>query len=183
MTEKETQIIAEMKKEIRIKRNDSRREYKCYYAGVNIYRKRHKLMGASAVILSTLAGSAFLTHTTVQLKYADYLASMLSLLAALMTGLNTFYGFSETINSFANSGRRWYHLRDRYTSFLIEIDRYQGEDEDAFQKLLDRYHELSDICLKIREESIPIPGWLFTKFENTIDKAEGPEFIHSQLGA
>lgn len=166
----ENKVLIELEKEVRMKRNECRREYKCYFGAANNYRNKHTLFGVTALILGTLAGSGFIARATIEMQYLTYFASLFSLVAALFTGLITFNRYSERAVLFEKSGRNWENIRDKYSRLLLEI--YSVETEKDIKKLLSDYDNLSTQRLKIREDSVGYPGWLFKKFEHLKDKTE-----------
>ena len=168
--------LIELEKELKIKRRECRREYKCHFGAANNCRNKHNLFGILAIALGTIAGSGFLAKAILHFQYLEYFSSLFTLAAAFLTGLLTFNKYLEKAGLYAKAGRNWERMRDGYSKLLLKL--YSVKDEIEVSKLLLGYDKLSEQRLTLREETVEYPEWLFKKHEHIKDKTELVENIH-----
>lgn len=166
----QNKALHELDKDLKIKRREARREYKCHFGAAEHYRKSHKICGSVAIICGIVAGSAFFAEASQALPFLKYFASFLALVAACLTGLITYNKYMELSTLHDQAAHKWERLRDEYEAMIVEMSRVSSDSE--FDDLFNKYKILSDKRQKVREETISIPGWLFHKYEKIIDKVE-----------
>lgn len=167
---KENDLLSELEKEIRIKRREARREYKCQFGAANQCRELHNRYGTAAIVLAGIAGSGFILEAIYSFPVLKFLPSLLTLLAALCSALVTFKRYLDTAQQHYQTGNNWELLRDEYTQVLFSI--YNLRDDQEVETILDQSKQLSIRRAKLREEGIAYPEWLFKLHENIKDKTE-----------
>jgi hypothetical protein len=162
--------IKALDNDLKIKRREARREYKCHFGAAEHYRRIHTTCGSVAVICGVIAGSGFFGEACHGLPFLNYVGSFLTLVAACLTGLITYNRYAELSALHNESGHKWERLRDKYEMMILKT----GPAASALELdgLLGEYESLSAERQKVRDESVSIPGWLFRRHKNIKDKTE-----------
>lgn len=166
----QNKMLEELDKEMKIKRREARREYKCHFGAAEHYRKLHRIYGSVAIVCGVIAGSAFFAEASHLFLPLKYFASLLTLVAACLTGLITYNRYMELSTLHDQSAHKWETLRDEYEVMIIKISR--ASSDSGLDNLFGEYQILSERRQEVRKETIAIPGWLFRKHERIMDKTE-----------
>jgi hypothetical protein len=158
----------ELKKEIIIKRREARRAYKLCFGASNQCRSKHDRFGSTAVILSVIAGSAFMAETISVIPHFKYIPSLLTALSALFSGLITFKKYLELAQDYHDAARKWEELRDNYSELLLKISHEFIEEK--FSEYLEQLQVINQKRIKLK--TAPFPRKLFEQYENIKDKTE-----------
>jgi len=167
-----TDLRNALTRELVIKKAEARREYKGHFGAAEYYRKSHKRLGSIAVILGIIAGSGFLAEATNLVSGLRFIPSLLTLVAACLTGLITYSKYSELSALHYQSGQKWEQLRDQYQSLFLKVST--ATDDSELKAVFDEFEAISTARAKTRQASIPIPGWLFRRHERILDKTDEP---------
>jgi len=155
-----------------------------HYESARRYQRLHIMLGLPAVILSTFVGTAvFATlskETELQVPLPGgamslsatqlhLLLGLLSVAAALLTGLQTFLKFSELAEKHRLAGSRFANLKHR-------IEMLATFPEATPVEVRDTLTAIETSWAKLREESPTLPASIWRRFERTMlyDKHQCP---------
>lgn len=164
------EIKAELRKELISRRRETRRAYKSHYGEAETCRKCHIRYGMGAITCSLLAGSGFLADATSIHSNLHFLASLLTLVAVILTAMITFNRYDERSAVHLLSARKWEQMRDLIETLILELPRV--DSPEALDKLLAQFKKFQKSRVAALEESAPLPGHQFRKHEHIADKNE-----------
>lgn len=141
-----------------------------HYKASNYYEKLNYLIGIPATVLSTFAGtSVFVTLSAEVATVFKVIVGCVSVLVAILTGLQTFLSFAEKSKSQLNAGKKWGSLRLDIENFLL----YNRTCSEEFRK--QRMKELTEQLKKLPEETPQIPQKIFDHEKKAIEEGAKAE--------
>jgi hypothetical protein len=140
-----------------------------HYRCANHFSRLHLLLGIPTIVLSAVVGTAVFASLEREASGDLRIAvGMLSVLAAVLGGLQTFLGYAERSNRHRATGAGYSAMRRR----LELLKTFSAADQAAIASAL------GDIAKRLDElaESAPeVPKWLRTRSDAALkDKGYGP---------
>ena len=131
-----------------------------HYECARRFERRHLWLGLPAIALSTLVGTTVFSSLE---KTADVRlqigVGLLSVAAAVLTGLQTFLCYAELAERHRLAGARFANLKHR-----IELLTTLAEDTTIRDQLL----AIEDTWAKLREESPTLPSGVWSRVERQV---------------
>lgn len=125
-----------------------------HYAAAKVFEERHRNLGVPVIILSTVVGTAvFATIQTSPEPLAQAFVGLLSLAAAILSGLQTFLGYSQLAEKHKRAAVQYSQLRRE----LDEFCAYPPPKEDR-KAIIDDFRKRWDA---LEQEAPTIPDKIY----------------------
>ena len=148
-------------------RNRAYAAQSAYYVMAERYRRWNYLLGIPVVILSGLVGTAIFADLQHSLSYGQWLMGSVSILAALLSSLQTFLRLSDSAAQHG-AAAAWYSAIRRDTEELLALPR---ESRDDPKSCLDSIrHEMN----KAGQKAPPLSEKLWAQFAQRFGVKEPP---------
>jgi hypothetical protein len=150
-----------------------------HYEAGRVFEKRHFRLGVSAVVLSTIVGTAVFASLAqladeASLLWPKIVVGLLSVTSAVFVSLQTFLRYSEQAESHKSAGAKYAHLKHK----LEMLVTMPPESDDHLKTAL---NAIETEWEKVREESPNIPAKVWHRIERTMTFNKGRE-AHSGSG-
>lgn len=138
----------------------SHRVQLAHYECARRFEKLHLRLGLPAIALSAVVGTAVFssleksTSTTLQI-----VVGLLSVLAAVLTGLQTFLRYGELAEKHRLAGARFANLKHRIELLMIRPDA---------PDVADQLVTIEETWAKLREESPSLPSTVWKRIEREV---------------
>lgn len=129
-------------------------------------------LGIPATIASTIAGSSALA----KFQYHDYVASMLAISAAILTGIMTFLNPKERAAQHLQAGNKYNSIKNNARLFH-EVELSKLSEEKAAETL----KRLSNERNELNEKSLQISKRAFNKARKGIEEGEATYHIDKEV--
>lgn len=147
-----------------------------HYESARKFDQRHLWLGLPAIALSTIVGtSVFASLSQQTLPFVQIIIGMLSVLAAVLTGLQTFLKYSELSEKHRIAGARFANLKHR-------IELLASLPPASKEELEKRLVELEKLWSSLREESPTLPTSIWEGIERTLTFEEYKKRYPELLG-
>lgn len=125
-----------------------------HYAAAKHFEECHRNLGVPVIVLSTIVGTAvFASIESSPAEWAQALVGFLSLLAAILSGLQTFLGYSQLAEKHKRAAVNYSQLRRE----LDEFCAYPPE-KDERKPFLDTFRQRWDA---LEQEAPTIPDKVY----------------------
>lgn len=133
-----------------------------HYESARRFERMHLWLGLPAIALSTIVGTAVFASLSKTADFSIQIAvGLLSVAAAVLTGLQTFLKYSELSEKHRLAGARFASLKHRIE--LLEILPPSTEDE-----LRQTLVSIEESWAKFREESPTLPTRVWREIESKV---------------
>jgi hypothetical protein len=128
-----------------------------HYAAADKLLWKGQALGGPVILLTTIVGASAFTSVATQVipTYAKLLVGAFSVLAAVMSGLQTYFKFSERADKHRVFGAKYGALRRE----LEQVHASGGKTTDALRKSLD----------KLAEEAPAVSESVYREVASTMD--------------
>lgn len=145
---------------------DARESGRGQYKAGDIAAERHVLLGIPVVITTTIVGTSIFASLSADPAIGwKILVGLISIVAAILSALQTFFNYSEIAEKHRVAGARYGKKRRRFEAFLLRYG--DGDSRDA---ALTDMEKLSDELSKLAEESPRIPDRAWKRALNEMEK-------------
>lgn len=177
--------LIELTFDIKVKRNEARREYKSHFATAGEYRTKHHVFGMLAILFSLVAGSAFMAKLSSHFYILNWIPPLFTIFSAIFCALITFNKYLEKAQQHYQLAGRWEEYKDNCSEvlYMIHNETSRESSNDICPDVLKSYQSLISKRKKIRQNEIGYPKKYFRKFENIKDKLEiesPPACVHQR---
>ena len=132
--------------------------------------RRNNWLGIPVVITTTIVGTAIFGTLQESPGIAwKITAGLLSLLAAVLSALQTTLKYSELAEKHKAAGAKYAALRRRLDIFLL---KHRGESEDSRRIALEEFEEIATELAKLADESPSIPDKVYDQAAREYDKED-----------
>lgn len=133
-----------------------------HYECARHFERLHLWLGLPAIILSTLVGTTvFASLSKVTDVALQITVGLLSVIAAVLTGLQTFLRYSELAEKHRLAGARFANLKHR----IELLATFPPETEAEFSSSL---KGMEEVWSTLREESPMLPGRIWRRIEKAV---------------
>lgn len=133
-----------------------------HYECARYFERLHLWLGLPAVVLSTVVGTTVFASLSKVTDLAFQIAvGLLSVIAAVLTGLQTFLRYSELAERHRLVGARFANLKHRIELLTAFPPATEAEFNSSLQSVEDAWS-------KLREESPMLPGRIWKRIEKAI---------------
>jgi hypothetical protein len=133
-----------------------------HYECARHFERLHLWLGLPAVALSTLVGTTIFASLSKTTDIALQIGvGLLSVVAAVLTGLQTFLRYSELAEKHRLAGARFANLKHRIELLSTFPPANEGELNGSLQAI-------EEVWSKLREESPMLPGRIWRRIEQTV---------------
>lgn len=133
-----------------------------HYECARHFERLHLWLGLPAVALSTLVGTTvFASLSKVTDISLQITVGLLSVVAAVLTGLQTFLRYSELAEKHRLAGARFANLKHR----IELLTAFPPATETEYNSSL---HGVEEVWSKLREESPMLPGRIWRRIEKSV---------------
>lgn len=134
-----------------------------HYTMADILSKRGRMLGIPVIILSSVVGtSAFISIATELIpNWSKILVGVVSIAIAILSSLQTFFGYSDRAEKHRNSAARFGSVRRKFEN--IFASREGGISEENVEDLRQELDHLA-------QESLNVPTSVFKLVKNTTIK-------------
>jgi len=133
------------------------RKARSYYLASKSSDNYHNKLGVPVVIASTIVGTAIFSslNDEIDFLWLKILTGFISLSAAVLAALQTFFKFSEMAEKHHTSATKYDELESAFVSFIF---RYSSDDIAIDRKMaLADFDSLVSTYHKIQSESLDLP--------------------------
>ena len=132
--------------------------------------RRNRWLGIPVVITTTIVGTAiFGTLQESPGVVWKITAGLLSLLAAILSALQTMLKYSELAEKHKTAGAKYAAMRRRLDIFILKL---RGESEESRQAALEEFEEIATDFATLAEESPSIPDKVYGQAAHEFDKED-----------
>jgi hypothetical protein len=150
---------------------DVRNSGRAHYLAAERALRTHKLLGAPAIVLSSIVGtSIFATVNSSPAIGWKIAAGLIAILAAVFTALQSFFKLSETAETHRAAGAEYGALRRRLDLFLIRIAESKNYEVDQALSELDQIHKA---MRALALQSATVPPWAYQKARQSAAGQDG----------
>lgn len=142
------------------------RVQQAHYLAGRRYERFHRYIGVPTSIFMAIVGTAIFANisdkqATLSVEL-QLLVGFISVLSSILSGLQTFLGFSELSEKHRIAGARYANLKQQ----LELLECYQGAD------MLEHLGQIESSWAKLREESPNLPQTVWQKIRNQLSYQE-----------
>jgi len=132
--------------------------------------RKNKWLGIPVVITTTIVGTAIFGTLQGSPGVAwKITAGLLSLLAAVLSALQTTLKYSELAEKHKTAGARYAAMRRRLDIFVL---KHRGDSEENRKFALQEFEEIATEFAKLAQESPSIPDKVYDQAALEFDKAD-----------
>ena len=122
-------------------------------------------LGIPATVLAAISGAI----SAYGAEYSSLLATIFSIMIAILTGLQTFLNPQDTSNNYRQIGNKYLELRNKARIVrTIDLTAQQFDEKS----IIDKFNELAAARDNLNSECPHIPRWAYEKARNNIIKRE-----------
>ncbi len=139
----------------------ARESQMAHYEMANIFSARERWLGVPVILITTIIGTSVFTSLTFQIisPEAKIAVGMLSVIAVVLSSLQTFFKYSERSESHRSAASRFGAVRRKLE--VIYAENSQSEEKHYITTLRDELDHLAD-------ESPHVPVAVFQKIQKNI---------------
>lgn len=139
----------------------ARESQMAHYEMANIFSRRERWLGVPVILITTVIGTSVFASLTSQVisPEAKIAVGMLSVVAAVLSSLQTFFKYSERSESHRSAAARFGAVRRKLE--VIYAENSQSEERHYISTLRDELDRLAD-------ESPHVPVTVFGKIQKNI---------------
>jgi len=147
----------------------SRESQMAHYEMAEILAKRGRLIGVPVILFTTLVGTSALASVAAEIipNWSKIIIGLLSISAAIMSGLQTFFGYADRAEKHRESAARFGSIRRQFE--ILYIRRDGAIDE----KVIDKLRKELDALAK---EALNVPIKIFKKTQKNKLYADGVDY-------
>lgn len=134
------------------------RKARAHYLAAKRAARKHTLLGVPVVILSTIVGGTIFASISEDPAVGwKIVTGMLSVTAAVLAALQTFFKFSEMAEKHRVSGAENASLKRRFDTFILRMAETSGDREEALAVL----ESIIAVLDQLEKESLDVPDQLY----------------------
>ncbi|OPY79674.1 MAG: hypothetical protein A4E64_00318 [Syntrophorhabdus sp. PtaU1.Bin058] len=139
----------------------ARESQMAHYEMADLLSKKGRVLGVPVILLTSLIGASAFTSVASQIipSWAKILIGLLSIAAAILSSLQTFFGYADRAEKHRTSAARFGAVRRQFEKVYAKRDK--GIDSKAVETLC---QELD----KLAKESLHVPASIFLRVQRDV---------------
>ena len=149
-------------------KNTCRYNGAAHYLAATRYQQRHIWLGIPATILATVVGSSIFASLSDPIKGKPGVviaAGLLSIIAAVLSGLQTFFGYAILAETHKTAAAGYEVIRRDIDLFILSEWETRERVIAALSAILEKMADLD-------KASPAVPNWIYDQARRSIDSAD-----------